>query len=73
MVKLYTFFVTAQAEALAGKNPQKKVCMWGARPTYTPFFAESLALAEQLPFFKLSPPKFLKTSEVSIHPGQQKG
>jgi hypothetical protein len=46
-----TIYVTAQAEAFAGKNPQKKVCMSGVRPTCTPFFAESLALAEQLPIY----------------------
>ena len=40
--------VTAQAEALAVEKPAKKVHLWGLRPHKCTFFAESLALAEQL-------------------------
>jgi hypothetical protein len=29
--------VTAQAEAFTDENSAKKVCMWDARPTCTPF------------------------------------
>jgi hypothetical protein len=48
--------VTAQAEAFAVENSAKKVCMWGARPICTPFFAESLAQAEQLIIITKLPP-----------------
>jgi hypothetical protein len=42
LLDIYSYLVIAQAKAFAVENSAKKVCLWGVRPTGTPFLLNLL-------------------------------